>query len=141
MGAAAEFHRVAVQRVAFAADLDDADDLAVFVAEELHDVLAVLDRGVRDLGPGNGHVLFDGAVDHFLHHGDLFCCERRAVEVEAQAVFIDGGALLGGVFGNGFVKRPVEQVGGGVVCFDRAAAGGVELEGDFFAYGNLRFQI
>ena len=38
VGAAAEFHRVAVERFVAPADLDDADEVAVFVAEELHDV-------------------------------------------------------------------------------------------------------
>ena len=36
--AAAEFHGVTVQLVGVAADLHHADDVAVFVAEELHDV-------------------------------------------------------------------------------------------------------
>ena len=71
MGAAAKLHRVAVERVALAADFDDADDLAVLVAEELHDVGAVFDVGVFYFGPGNSHVLLDRAVDHVLHHGDL----------------------------------------------------------------------
>ena len=89
---------------------------------------------MRDFLPGNGVVgLLDRGVDHFLHRGDLLGRDGGAVEVEAQAVFIDGGALLRGVLRNDFVQRPVEKVGGGVVGFDRAAAGGVELERDFVA--------
>ena len=38
--AAAKFHRITIQLPCLAADLDDADDVAVFVAEELHHVLA-----------------------------------------------------------------------------------------------------
>ena len=108
MGAAAKFHRVAVERVGFTADLDDADELAVLVAEELHDVFAVLDRGVWDLGPGNDHALFDRAVDHFFHLGNLVGRECGAVEIEAQTVFVHRGPLLSCVGGNCLVERPVE---------------------------------
>ena len=44
--AAAEFHGIAVEGFVAAADLDDANEVAVFVAEELHDVGAVLDPGM-----------------------------------------------------------------------------------------------
>jgi hypothetical protein len=119
--------------VRLAADLDDADDVAVFVAEELHDVGAALDVGVFDFAPGNGVVGFDGGVDLFLHRGDLLGGDGGAVEVEAQAVFIDERTLLRGVCGDDLVQRPMEKVGGGVVGFDRAAAGGGELERDLSA--------
>ena len=69
--AATKFHGVSVQLPGFATNLNDADGIAVFVAEELHDVGAALDVGVFHFGPGNGHVLLDRAVDHVLHHGDL----------------------------------------------------------------------
>ena len=45
---AAEFHRVTVEGSALAADLDDADFVPVFVAEELHHVGVVLHFGVGE---------------------------------------------------------------------------------------------
>ena len=130
MGAAAKFHRGAVQFSWLAADLHHPDQVAVLVAEELHDVLAALDRGVRDFLPRHRELLVDGTVDHFLHLRDLLRSDRGAVEVEAQAELVDRGTLLRGVLRNDLVERPVEQVGRAVVGLDRPPAGGVELERD-----------
>ena len=66
VGAAAEFHRVAVQLVRLAADLHDADEVAVFVAEELHDVGALFRFDVGNLCPGNRRALGDLFVHQFL---------------------------------------------------------------------------
>ena len=74
MGATAEFLGGTVELVGMPADLHDADDVAIFVAEELHDVGAALDVGVFDLGPGNGETLLDGTIDHLFHLGDLGRC-------------------------------------------------------------------
>ena len=97
MGSSAEFHGEAVESFVAAADLDDADEVAVFVAEELHDVGAVLDVGVRDFDPGDEIVGFDGGVDLFFDGGDLLWSEGLGVEVESETVGRDAGALLGGV--------------------------------------------
>ena len=86
MRAAAKFHRVAVELPGFAADLDDADGVAVFVAEKLHHVLAVLHVGVRDFRPGDAGVFEDAFIDELLDVGDLRGRERRAVEIEGQLV-------------------------------------------------------
>ena len=51
VGATAEFHGVAVEGFVAAADLHDANEVAVFVAEELHDVFVVLYLGVWDFDP------------------------------------------------------------------------------------------
>ena len=141
MGATAKFLGVAVELVRLAADLDDADDVTVFVAEKLHDIGAAFDRRVDHFFPTNGIVGLDGSIDLFLHRGDLPGCHGGAVEIETQAVFIHRRTLLCGILRHDFVQRPMEQVGGGVVGFDRAAALRVELEGDSGAGLNCRFLI
>ena len=133
MRAAAEFLRVTVELVRLAADLHDADDIAVFVAKELHDVGAALDVGMFHFGPGNRIVGLDGGVDLFLHRRELRGRDSGAVEVEAQAVLIDRRALLRGILRDDFVERPVQQVGRSVMGFDRAATRGIDLEDDFVA--------
>ena len=133
MRAAAEFLRVTVELVRLAADLHDADDITVLVAKELHDVGAALDVGMFHFGPGNRIVCFDGGVDLFLHRRELCGRDSGAVEVEAQAVLIDRRALLRGILRDDFVERPVQQVRGSVMGFDRAATRGVDLEDDFVA--------
>ena len=115
VGAATEFHRVAVEGLGFATDLHDANEVAVFVAKELHDVLASFDVGMGDFFPRDRLGCRDGGVDFFLDGGELLGSEGRGGEVEAQAVGSDQRALLGGVLGDDFVQGPVEKVGGGVV--------------------------
>ena len=46
MGATAELHRVTVQLIALPTNLNDANLVAVFVTEELLDILAVFDAFV-----------------------------------------------------------------------------------------------
>lgn len=130
VGAAAEFHRDAVEGSFFAAHLDDADDVAVFVAEELADVLVVLDVGVGHFAAGDGKVRIDPCVDAFFDGAELVFGDGGAVEVEAEAFVGDEGALLGDVRADDFLKSLVQQVGGAVVGFDGAAAVGIDGEGD-----------
>ena len=87
--AGAEFHRPTVEGSGLAADLHDADGVAVFVAEELHDVGAALDGRVRDFAPGHGVVGEDALIDELLDIGQLARRERRAIEVEGQLRRID----------------------------------------------------
>ena len=128
--AAAKLHRVAVQRCRPAADLHHAHAVAVFLAEELHDVRARLHVGVADLGPGHGGVFEDALVDEALDVGHLLRRERRAAEVEGELVGADVGALLRGVPADDLVQRPVQQMRDGVVALDGLAAGAVHGEAD-----------
>ena len=109
VGTAAEFHGIPVQLPCPAADLDNADHVAVFVAEELHYVLARFDVRVGNFGPTDASVLDDAFVDELLDVGDLLRSERGAVEVEGQFVRADERAFLRGILAHDFVERPVEQ--------------------------------
>src|SRR6185436_6068827 len=67
VGAGAEFHRIAVERgaavaVDVPADLHDADGLAVFVAEDLHDVGAPAHFGVGHFDPRDAGIFHDALV-------------------------------------------------------------------------------
>ena len=84
MGAAAEFHRVAVELKRCAADLDNADGVAVLVTEELEDAGASLDFCKGNLLPAYGGILKDTLVDEMLHRGDLLRSEGGAGEIEAE---------------------------------------------------------
>ena len=97
VGSAAEFHGVSVEGFVTAADLHDADEVAVFIAEELHDVFVVLHLGVGDFDPGHGVAGLDGGVHFFLDGGELFGGDGLGVEVESESVGGDAGALLGGI--------------------------------------------
>ena len=57
MRAAAQFHGVAIERAAFAADLHDAHGVAVFVAKKLHDVITRRHFAVRHLGPADDGII------------------------------------------------------------------------------------
>ena len=78
-----------------AADLDDANQVTVFVAEELHNVGAILDVGVGDLDPGNGVAGLDGGVDLFFDGGELPRGDGFGVEVKSETLMRDAGSLLG----------------------------------------------
>ena len=69
--AAAKLHGITVQLPCPSANLDDAHRVAVFVAEELHHVLAMLHVGVRDFCPRDAGVFEDALVDELLDVGDL----------------------------------------------------------------------
>src|SRR5581483_9428016 len=114
--AAAKLHGIAVERLGSAADLDDADAVAVFLAEELHDVLAALDFGVGNFRPGDAGVFDDALVDEALDVGDLRGRERLAAEVEGQFVRADVGTLLRGVRADDLVESPMKQVRDGMVA-------------------------
>ena len=125
VGAAAEFHRVAVELRGAAADLHDADGVAVFVAEELHHVLAGFHVGVGDFGPGDAGIFEDAFVDEAFDVGELRGRQHGAVEVEGELVGADEGAFLRGLVADDFVQGPVEQMRDGVVALDGVAAGAI----------------
>ena len=119
--AAAKFHRITIQLPCAAADLDDADGVAVFVAEELHHVLAVLHVGVRDFRPRDAGVFEDAFVDELLDVGDLRGRERRAVEIEGQLVRPDERTFLRRLLARDFVQRPMQQMRDRVMPLDGVA--------------------
>ena len=90
------------------ADGDDADDVAVFVAEELEDGGIALDLGVGAFVPRHGHIGVDLFVHELFDFGDFLRRHGRAVgEVEAQAVGADIGAFLRDGVAENFPQRPV----------------------------------
>ena len=85
--AAAKFHRITVQLAPLTADLQHADGVAVFLAEELHHVLALFHVGIRNFQSTlHRRILDDAFIDQFLDIGDLRRCERCTVKIECQFV-------------------------------------------------------
>ena len=83
VGAGAEFHRVAVE-FSCSSDLDDSHGVAVFVAEELHDVGKASHIGVGDFGPTHAGILEDAFVHQFLDVAHLLRGQGGAVKVEGE---------------------------------------------------------
>jgi hypothetical protein len=110
---------------------DDADGLAVLLAEERHRA-AGLRLGERDAGlDARGDVLEDPAVHAALDLPLLLGRDPLEVrEVEAEAVRGDERALLLDVRAEHLAQRGVEEVGGGVVLDDAAAAVARDERGD-----------
>ena len=129
--AAAKFHRIAVQLAPLAADLQHADGVAVFLAEKLHDVVALFHFGVRNFKPRDRRVFEDAFVDEFLDIGDLLRRERRAVEIEGQFVRADERAFLRSFLAHDFMQRPVQQMRDRMVALDGVAAGSINLKNNF----------
>ena len=113
--------RAAAQLDRPAADVDDAHDLAVLLAEEHH--RAELARlGDRRLVDAHGQVLEDALVDAALDLGALLGGERlRMGEVEAELVGPHGGARLLDVVAEHLAQALVQQVRAGVVRLRREA--------------------
>jgi hypothetical protein len=109
------------------ADGDDADDIAIFVAEELEDGGVALHLGVGAFLPLHGDVGGDLLVHEAFDLGDLGRSQGRAVrKVKPQPVRPDIGTLLGDGVAQNFPQRPVHQVRAGVVGFDARAAGFID---------------
>ena len=128
MGASAELHRITVEGSALAADLDDADFVPVFVAEELHHVGVVLHLGMGNLEDSDLVVREDASVHFRLDPVELVGVDRRGVEVKSEPVRSDERSLLGRVGIDELMKRPVEKVGRGVVLLDASTTGLVDFE-------------
>ena len=108
------------------AGLEDADDVAVLVAEEGDGALvaSLVHGGLVVAGLGVGEDLGVGEV---LDGRDLLGGQRLEVaEVEPEAVGLDERALLLHVVAEHLAQRPVQDVGAGVVPADGVAAVGVD---------------
>ena len=95
MRPAAKFHRVAIERFWLATNLHDAHGVAVFFAEELSDVLALLRFGIRNVRPRDLCILGDFVIHEFLHISLLFRRQRRATKIESQFLRPDVAPFLG----------------------------------------------
>ena len=114
MRAAAELHRVA-------RNLDDADDVAVLLAEQHHrpELAGLVDRRLEDV---HGPVLEDDLVDAALDLLALLACERLVVcEVEAKLVRPDRGSRLVHVVAEHVPQRLMQEVRPRVVRHRREA--------------------
>ena len=145
VGAAAEFHAPAIELVRLAADLHDADEVAILLAEESHDAVVGLGLNVGNFAPGNGIVGDDAFVHESLDVAELLRGERGAVEVEGELVRRDAGALLRGVLADDFMQRPMQNVRDGVVALDGVTTRGIDDEahggvhgGCFFAFEEVQ---
>src|SRR5688572_29050071 len=131
MGAAAQLGRedlVLVGRLA--AHRDDADLVAVFLAEQRH--RAGFDRGLRrHQARLHRLVVTDTVVDLALHHRDVLGAHRLAVtEVEAQAIGRHQRALLRDMRAEPAAQRFVQQMRRGVVGAQAGAALAIDLHLD-----------
>ena len=130
MGAPAELHRIAVEGSVFSADLNDANEVAILIAEELHDIGVILDLTVRHFGNADGIVGSDAAVHLGFDPADLVGVESLGVEVKAQTVGGHERTLLSCIRADSLVQSPVEKVGRGVMFFNLTTTAGINLEKD-----------
>ncbi len=120
--------RAAAEFLGVAADVDQADELAVLVAEEGERVVGL--PGIFDLGRDDAGVVDDLLVDQLLDLAELRLGELFEVrEIEAQAVRRLVRAELADVRAEDLAQRPVDQVRGGMVAGNRAPAVEVDMEG------------
>ncbi len=119
-------------------DLDDADPVAVFLAEERHRA-EPLRLVALHLDRANVVALLDPVVDHVLDVGDLLGGERGAVgEVEAELVGAHRRARLSHVGAQPRAQSGVQQVRGRVVSHRRVAGRVVDLRLDAIAWARQR---
>ena len=112
---------------AVAADVDDAHDLAVFLAEEGEGALGLLVE--VDLVGLDLRVVDDPLVHELLDLPELGVGHRLEMgEVEAQPVRRVERAGLADMGAQHLAQRPVQEVGGRVVALDRAPAREVDRE-------------
>src|SRR5580704_1956385 len=125
--------RAAAELERLVADADDANVVAVLLAEHRDGaaLLGLLDRQDVDLALG---VRADIGVDEILDLALLLVGHRREVrEVEAQPIGRDQRAFLRDVVAEHVLERVVEQVRGRVVRADPLAARVVDVELDLVA--------
>ena len=94
VGAAAQLHRVAVERVGFAADLHHAHRVAILVAEKLQDTFIPGHLAVGHPGPAHDGVVDNALIDQLLNVGHLLRRQRRAVEIKRQLLRANVGTFL-----------------------------------------------
>ena len=108
MGAPAEFHRVTVKFALLSTNLNDANLVAIFIAEELLNILAVFNAGAGHFLPAYRFACFNGIINLFFKCIDLLGTKRTRIKVETQAVTTDHGTLLRRVGRDDFMQCPVE---------------------------------
>ena len=130
MGAAAELGGPA-------ADVHDADDLAVFFAKQGHGahLLGLVQRHGAD---GHVHGVKDLVVDDLLHLGQLLGRDGAEVgEVEVGHMGVLVGACLVDMVAQHLPQGRLQQVGGGVVAGDGPAVFLVHLGGQGVAHADI----
>src|SRR6266481_1983606 len=135
MGAAAELHRITVERFRFATDLQNADSIAVFLAKKLLNVGTFFRLGVRNFCPGNRRVLRDFFVHQFFHVADLLLRQCRARKIQRQFVRADITPFLRRIARNNFMQRPVQQVRRSMVSLNRFAS--IDIDCDTYRLSRL----
>ena len=111
-----------------AANLHDADLIAVFVAEKLHHFGTTAHIGVINLAPSNGCILEDFLVNQAFDSGDLLGSERRTAEIEGQFVRADIAAFLHRLTTHDLVQSPVEQMRDSVMTLDGSTACAIDVQ-------------
>ena len=122
MGAPAELHGDAIQRVLAAAHLDDAHQISVLVPKKLGDGGIPLHLRIGAFRAIHRQSGVNPAVYLLFNLPQLVRRDGSAVEIKAQAVFRDEGPLLGRVRAHLLVQGAVQEVGGGIVGLHPAAA-------------------
>jgi hypothetical protein len=107
VGTPTQFHRVAVQGLGLAPDLNYPYFVSVLVPEELHDVLTALNFVEGNLLPAHGLAGLNAAVDLFLEGGDLFRAHGAGGEIKPQAILSHQRPLLGCLWRNNLMQGPV----------------------------------
>src|SRR6185437_10130617 len=132
----------AAAQLARAADVEDADLVAVFFAEEHHGAVLLRPRD-RHRARGNRCVVEDFRIDDCLDAPDLLVGERRTVrEVEARLVGIDERSLLLPVCAQYLAQRLVHQVRRRVVAHRASARFVVDARRNGVAFAQLaRFHL
>ena len=115
------------------AHADDADLLAVFLAEQRQRPLGDRLVGAHQMGLDRG-VLQHHGVGEILHRLDLRLRHRpRMGEIEPEPPGLNQRTLLRHVKPKHLAQRLVQEVGGGVIGARRGAAGMIDLEIDDLA--------
>src|SRR4051812_27282422 len=95
--------------------------VAIFIAKELHHILASLDFGVRDFGPGDTSVLDNPFVHEFLDIQHLLARQGGAVEIEGELFGPNVRTFLRCFFADHFVQSPVKEVSHGMMALNGSA--------------------
>ena len=94
MGAAAQLHGVAVERVGITADLHHAHRVAILIAEKLQNTVIPGYLAVGHPDPAHDRVVDDTLIDQLLDVGHLLRRQRRTVEIKRQLLRANVGTFL-----------------------------------------------